>query len=624
MIEKQDYIIYEKFLAGAFLRFRQVSMVDFNILIEKFEKETGLKIGGKWDELYEYFGRMIRYESNGTFIIFEDIDLEHETIDGLTYVDLFKKLAGEKIVDFFTNLDLEQYEKEKEKRLLEYKQKFLKKANILFLSFNKDDYEELLKYGAQNVDYFRSRVRAAKYFQQHPEEIKKYNIIIKGDYFYYGPDVMDEFVRPIQYDTYCVDLGNYLPNFVALDFYPDRNIKSSHECFKSFSQAFDRIIEKSFAEYEIRGKFKEKEFKPIEDHTNIKSLKLPTKKADLKILCCNNSFDKYAPIAAEDLGLNITYCDYSPYDIVEHAGEYDLIIVGNPCEILKMQVESTEQCKDTGRKLTLLCSTTDRSFEILGSSDVYATEVYLDYTYGGKLAYDDHKFKKHFNVLRPSDIDDKPLIYEMFYINKAILEQAVILYNEALIKANQPSLTDLDFKTAEEYDEEFKIVRDQKWDQYQKEKKELEKELAPIKEFDIIISNLNTYLRGLKDGSYFESDDLIITEEGENIKIENIYGRRICSVFIIPKKIRHSDLRIFQIQTLSKKGTLSKPQSVGLYPSKYDNLENIPPRPNEQQQQTIIALGKKVEFILEENKCNQNSLNNKKMSLKKKRHNKKY
>ena len=80
----------------------------------------------------------------------------------------------------------------------------------------------------------------------------------------------------------------------------------------------------------------------------------------------------------------------------------------------------------------------------------------------------------------------------------------------------------------------------------------------------------------------------------------------------------------FQIQTLSKKGTLSKPQSVGLYPNKYDNLENIPPRPNEQQQQAIIALGKKVEFILEENKCNQNSLNNQKMSLKKKRHNKKY
>ena len=44
-----------------------------------------------------------------------------------------------------------------------------------------DDYDELIKYGFKNVDYFKSIVRADKYFAEHPLELQKYHIILKGN-----------------------------------------------------------------------------------------------------------------------------------------------------------------------------------------------------------------------------------------------------------------------------------------------------------------------------------------------------------------------------------------------------------------------------------------------------------
>jgi len=57
-------------------------------------------------------------------------------------------------------------------------------------------------------------------------------------------------------------------------------------------------------------------------------------------------------------------------------------------------------------------------------------------------------------------------------------------------------------------------------------------------------------------------------------------------------------LRIFKIQTLSKKGVLSNPQTIGVYTSKYENLKNIPSRPDERQKNALISLEKKIKFAL--------------------------
>lgn len=48
-------------------------------------------------------------------------------------------------------------------------------------------------------------------------------------------------------------------------------------------------------------------------------------------------------------------------------------------------------------------------------------------------------------------------------------------------------------------------------------------------------------------------EGLKIIEDKDGIKVENIYqGRTLCAI-VFPKEYKHEDLRIFQIQTLSKK-----------------------------------------------------------------------
>src|SRR5699024_756738 len=77
--------------------------------------------------------------------------------------------------------DIEKYKIEKEKTLKDNKEKVLNEANVLLISDIQDDYDELVKYGFKNVDYFKSIIRADSYFAEHPEELEKYHIILKGN-----------------------------------------------------------------------------------------------------------------------------------------------------------------------------------------------------------------------------------------------------------------------------------------------------------------------------------------------------------------------------------------------------------------------------------------------------------
>lgn len=93
-------------------------------------------------------------------------------------------------------------------------------------------------------------------------------------------------------------------------------------------------------------------------------------------------------------------------------------------------------------------------------------------------------------------------------------------------------------------------------------------------------------------------EGLKIIEDKDGIKVENIYqGRTLCAI-VFPKEYKHEDLRIFQIQTLSKKGKLSSPQTIGVYTNKYENLESIPDRPDEKQASALLSIEKKINVAL--------------------------
>ncbi len=173
-----------------------------------------------------------------------------------------------------------------------------------------------------------------------------------------------------------------------------------------------------------------------------------------------------------------------------------------------------------------------------------------------------------------------------------IIGASVNAYNDALLQMNRPSISDLDIKSAEEFDKEYEVI-----DKKEEERKEAA--LAPIKSFDSIIYAVSDYLDYRKKGLISQlPEGLKITEGKNGIRVENIYqGRTICAI-TFPKKYKQKNLRIFKIQTLSKKGTLSAPETIGLYTRKYENLESVPNRPDERQTNALVSIDKKINVSL--------------------------
>ena len=175
---------------------------------------------------------------------------------------------------------------------------------------------------------------------------------------------------------------------------------------------------------------------------------------------------------------------------------------------------------------------------------------------------------------------------------KAIIEASVNFYNDALATAKKPTLNNLDLKTADELDYEYTTT-------VEKQEQEREAELAPIRAFSEIGCEVIRYLRYKNQGFTNQiPEGLKITEDKDTIKVENIYeGRTFCSI-VFSKVYKQLNLRIFEIQTLSKKGNLSQPQTIGLYTSEYNNHANIPARPNETQARALLSIKKKIDNVL--------------------------
>ena len=523
------------------------------------------------------------------------------------------EVAGNSVNNYFSNLEIETFKQSKEKALLENKDKVLNTANILLISDIQDDYDELIKYGFKNVDYFKSIIRANQYFAKHPEELEKYHIILKGNqnvqHCCFGGEVeLDRTINKLRDNKHILEPSLYrydYPDHIELVTYlSDRNNHRSWDTKeRTYTDIFDRIVENTLINHTLeKVGLIDKKFVPIQDYINPNRLPLPTKKSDLKILYLDSiRVSEYANRIASELRLNIEFkednnCSLGKY-VKSNLGKYDIIIVtriysGN---LLSMNHESTEQCKDTGKELTLFVAQDDFRFGV--DSDL-ADGIKLRYVFGGNYAPNSEYHGKEIRILRqPIEVEAKDecrIKYDQSQYSqmKGIIEASVNFYNQALLQMGKPAISDLDFKTAEELDQDYVNA-------YENKKAIREAELAPIRLFDNIRNSITSYLNYRKNGLIIQNPEgLKITEGKDGIKVENIYqGRTLCAI-VFPKDYKHDNLRIFEIQTLSKKGTLSSSQTIGVYTSKYENLESIPDRPDEKQESALISIEKKINVAL--------------------------
>ena len=476
-----------------------------------------------------------------------------------------------------------------------------KKINILLISENEEENEELKKAGCSNIDRFKSIIRADKYFRKNPDKLDQYHLALLGNSTltaleFYNFQSLDYLVH---HREDIID-GFFLlkcPRTVNGGEIYSISMNKRIEAF-SYQELIDKIISQKDLE-EIIKKYPEKEQKrsPVTDYENPNRIPLPKKKEEIKILYLDAiSINPHAKEIAEELGLNVTFKEDNNFairdHIRQHLGEYDIIIASQSYSrnLPEMNIESTEQCKDTGRDLVLLLTYESRpipkmieeEYDSLG----IGTECTLRYSFGGRLATESTKKYFQFPVLRKETIKDKRKEDDKSEI-KVTLEQAVYLYNNELQKTGKNSIEDVTFKTSDEYKEEY-------------DKKEQEKELEPIYNYKKLYCQISNYL-------YFKSKNLVpkdlpglkIIEEENGIKIINLYqGKPLCAI-TMSKGYPKDNLNIFTIEKRTKKGTLGSPTMVGIYTKSKEKTPNIPRRPNEEEQRVLSSIIKKVDYVIE-------------------------
>ena len=479
---------------------------------------------------------------------------------------------------------------------------FKNQATVLLISDNQEDYDRLVEYGFKNIDYFKSVIRADNYFRKHPNELKKYQIIIKGN----------------QNVQHCCNESHVLLDrkIWELDCVTSElriiqrwNWESKDDLYK---KEFDNIVGKAMINEVARKQIKrKKEFVSIPDYVNPERLPLPTKKSDLKILYLDSvKVNKYAEEIAKQLRLNITFRADSNSAIGRHVksnlGEYDIIIASD-CysdSLIGMNNESTEQCKDTGRELTLLLTYDENYIPQCDEDGVldfegFGSRISVNYSYGGNLCNDPNSYERTFRILRRSAgfIQEETRYAQKCYENDVtcmvgIIGAAVNIYNDALRNVSEQTIEDLDIKSGKEFDDEYDAV-----ERPLTEKKE--KFISQMRSFENIRNTVNTFLEYRKKGLIKRyPKGLRITEFRNGIKVENIYDRNVFCSITFSKQYREKNLRVFDIETTSKKGTLGYPETVGIYSRKFEKLNSVPRRLDEKHANALSSIEKKVQFEL--------------------------
>ena len=616
-------IKYESIIAGMMLKFNSIDIVDFSLLIEKFKKETNIDVIGYWGISQNGLPRYMKEIRNGDIRFKDNVSLDQKLEkEKCTLREKLKMIAGEEVVEFFEKLDLEKYYQDKAKKLSNHKNMLLNSANVLLISDDNEDEEELRKYGFKNVDCFKSIIRANNYFLKHPDELYKYHIIIKGnqnvqDCCFYGDVELDNTISRINKDNCIITpkINKYTydkeTTFSCLYLFDSIHGRSCNMEEHTYKAAYDRIVENAFINHVLdQNKMTFNLFKPIKDYINPNRLPLPTKKSKIRILYLDSiRVNEYAEEIANKLGLNITFIEDGNFtlgrDVKNHLGDYDIIIGSKSYSrnLIKMNNESTEQCKDTGRDLTLLVTYEYDTISQFDEDHIHdmngiGSRIRLNYTYGGNYAIDSdlHKkdfkiLRKNYNIIRTGENLGKYTENEIACI-RGIVCASVHAYNEALLKNCKLAINDLDLKSVDTFNKEYNLV-----DMIEEHRKKVA--LAPINTFDKTTSIVFHYLNYYKDGLINQTPKgLIISEKGNSVVVNNIEQGNTISTISFSKEVTTNNLRIINIQTLSENGDLNPQETIGLYTRKYEGKDGIPNRPSKNQEKELKAIYDKIELEL--------------------------
>lgn len=626
--KKQVTIDYEEIVAAGLLKFRELDILDISMLLDEFSKikNVNTKYVGYYSELN--FCQQFLEESKGGIRVKENVSFDDpfskkenpysktqmKITKATTVREALTLLTNDFVLDFVNKMDIVEFKSKKEGIIKEQTKKILENGNILLISDQEEEYKALKEYGFKNIDWFKSYVRADRYFLNATPELDKYHIIIEGNQKIFSsswdnPLWLKKYIKELEDNKEVI--SSSISVYEALQkvslYTKDLKINNYHGIESvDFKSTLDCLAMIAIASEIMNKKMPKKEYGSIGIYENVNQNQtvFPKKKEDLKILFLVPYLNDDSVEIARKLGLNIDFLDDNNYTfksrVYNQLGDYDIIIGSEMYSqrIAYCSMESTEQCKDRGRKQTLLLTYRDNDDRWNKSN-----RIDLRYSFGGEQATTDVQ-SCTYNQLIP-DYDSIPYEdrYRVMgeYAKTSILEEAVSLYNEKLLEINNEGITDLDFKRANEYQEEYDQFREQKRKEEQEEYERKQEEMKPIHQYDFIYSQISRYLDFKNsDRIFHEPEDIEIKITEQGIQIKSLFGDKVLSAITISKTgpLKEYDFRIFSVATLSSKGKLSKPEIVSVHTSEWDDKEGIPKRPNEAQQKAMDALEKKVNAVI--------------------------
>lgn len=456
-IKKTKYT-YSQVIAGALLSFDTIDNRDIGLLIHNIENKLDAIVVGSLGNLTEGLSRLIEFGKDDGKISLKktqrallklDDDIYHKL--GNNVKEILKKEAGPDILKYFEVPPVVSYKTQKRELVSLYKKQLPEQARVLLISESQEDYDDLVRRGFKNINWFKSVVRADKYFEQNPNKLENHDIIIFGDRSVIGlqfglVDRIWEMAKRRRTAVVSAE-RKYYEYLGKIPIWIYNSTASSGKYLRATDSngVYSAIIECALTNCILDGDNKNNaDFEIISDNVNPKVLPLPTKVPNIKILYLTNSGKANIKLVSDcikKMGLNVEVIqdgDTALLSVQEKLGDYDIIIASSHYSqhLLGMVGESKEQCKDTGRQKVLLAT-----YGVTPKSSIYydengnrisvsdASEIALDYvSYGSKPIEVAFMIPCGENNSPNSKIEDN---------TKAIIDTAIDAYRGALKDQNE-------------------------------------------------------------------------------------------------------------------------------------------------------------------------------------------
>lgn len=603
MIKNKKEVSFEQVIAGALLKFRNLDVVDINLIMEKLSS-AGFEVLDNCEYSFPSIENYIKIYENGRIelrkglIISQSIKAVSTTIG-----ELFQSIMGIDLIDFFDNLNLLSFKDEKQNRLLKEKATILSDGKVLVLSGDRNYFEQLKKYGFRNVKSYESFIKADFCLKDGSSSLSDYQIIVVETPNNYEDIKVLELIKCLQ------NKSGVLVAYVSSEVLEDGKYFSLEYFDKGISKSFCHESRSIFdiVDFMLEGAIAKKVVNSI-DITNPfvneelpkENLPFPSSKDDLRILYLESArVSDYSKGIALELGLNVDFMSDSSdrlKSVMTQLGNYDIVIASEMFSkrLLEEHLECHELCKETGRQVVLLATYNEEGLPIFsedGEVDDYILGCYvnLNYILSGSTDRASIPSTVGFRVPRVSESDGEFYRWyrECSKANlSAILQIAVRLYNEKFLNGELKDIDD--FKTPHEFDVSFLQA-------FNNEKNRQNNLLEKIR----IVDEIKYYAQGFMNLNRDKQNEgsahgLSISESDLGYRIEcGFRGQIMCSLTLSKGEVSSDNLRIFNIRTLSKKNKLNPFKNCGLYSRKFRNL-SVPPQVSDEEWGVVLSIYKKI------------------------------